>query len=168
MLQTGLAPLSAQLSQTKNALRRCNEITQKYGLSLSENEMEQLAKARFRALHETGRVEFGEGVLDKLILAFCDSPYLEQDDYAQTLHDLQELFYHFKKACREELRDDELIAAMKLIYDEAGCGSLELLSGVEYETMLQIARTKSLAHTRLARDHDITEETEEATEEKDA
>ena len=55
--------------------------------------MEALAEGRERALADTGRVEFGDGILPALIDALCDSPYLQQSDWAETLLSAQAVFY---------------------------------------------------------------------------
>ena len=38
---------------------------------------------KFRTLKETGRIELREGIIDKLIKEFCDSPYINQENYAE-------------------------------------------------------------------------------------
>ena len=74
--------------------------------------MERLAASRFSALKKTGRIEFGEGILPKLIQRFLDSPYLIQNTYEETLTQLQELFYELKNETKEHLSDDELLTAI--------------------------------------------------------
>ncbi|MDD3920131.1 MAG: DUF6323 family protein [Eubacteriales bacterium] len=124
-----------QALQTVEALEACNDITLRYGLSLTLPQMQQLAQRRFAALEETGRVEFAEGILPKLALAFCDSPYLMQEEYADTLAALQDLFYYFKGEAHEQVTDDELIAAMKEAFDGRAQGSLEYLGGTSLEQL---------------------------------
>lgn len=141
-----------QMEQTKAELMQCNQLTERYGLSLTEAEMEQLALRRVEALHASGRVEFGPGILEKLALAFCDSPYLEQAAYAETLAELQELFYAFKTECMERVSDDALVEAMRLIYNEAVHGDLTRLADTDRDTIYRIVRTGSLRGTDWERD----------------
>lgn len=110
-------------------LRRCNELTQPFGLFLNEAQILSLIERRFTALRQTGRIEFGEGVMPKLIYAFCDSPYMTQDNYEETLAELQDSFYYFKGEAQERISDDELIALMKHFFDTKAQGSLEYLNG---------------------------------------
>ena len=138
-----------QIIQTKMELAQCNKITERCGLSLSEQQMENIALRRINALQATGRVEFGESVLRKLIYAFCDSPYIRQAEYADTLAGLLDLFYYFKGECMEELTDDELIEAMRLIFDKAASGSLSFLANLDRKIMEEVARTGSLEGTPL-------------------
>ena len=137
-----------QMERGENGLERCNALTERYGLSLTGPQMERLAVRRGRVLRETGRVEFGPGVLPKLILTFRDSPYLEQYCYEETLTGLQDLFYQLKNRCGEGLTDDELLSAMKLLYDGPAGGSLDFLAGAPSEVLVRIGRTGSLRGTQ--------------------
>lgn len=143
--------ISLQYAAARNELVRCNTISERFGLALSEEAMEHLIIHRFETLRDTGRVEFGEGVLGKLIFAFCDSPYIEQSSYEEVLLELQELFYSLKNECRDLVSDDELIEAMRLIFNETARGSMAFLAGVEWKTMCRIAQTGSLQNTELSK-----------------
>ena len=72
-------------------------------------------------------VEFGKGVLEKLIYAFCDSSYIYQENYVDTLSRLQDIFYLYKNESMDELTDDELIEYMRKTFDETCHGSLDYL-----------------------------------------
>ncbi|MGE4277643.1 MAG: DUF6323 family protein [Lawsonibacter sp.] len=134
-----LTPLSAQRKQTELALVQCNQITQKVGLSFSEAQIRMLAEQRVQALAHTGRMEFGAGILQPLIYRFYDSPYLTQANYEETILELQELFYTFKNETKDRLSDDELLGAMKAIFDGKAQGSTEYLSGLLASDLFQIA-----------------------------
>ncbi|MEN6418168.1 MAG: DUF6323 family protein [Clostridiaceae bacterium] len=112
-----LFTFSALEQRLKSELSACNGMTGKYGLSLSESAVLAIAQKRSETLLGTGRVEFGESVIPKLIEAFCDSPYLLQDDYEETLCALTEAFYSFKNDCFDRLTDDELIKNLRACYD---------------------------------------------------
>ena len=129
------------MERAEMKLERCNRMTEPYGLVLTQSQMERLTARRREVLRAVGRVEFGEGVLPRLILAFRDSPYEEQ------LDGLQELFYRLKNECGEGLTDDELIGAMKRLYDGPAGGSLEFLAGVPADDLRRIGRTGSLKGT---------------------
>ena len=135
------------MERTEMKLERCNRMTEPYGLVLTQSQMERLTARRREVLRAAGRVEFGEGVLPRLILAFRDSPYLEQSRYEETLAGLQDLFYQLKSQCRERLADDELIGAMRLLYNGPGGGSLDDLAGFPADRLCQIGRTGRLEET---------------------
>lgn len=119
---------------------QCNTLTQKFGLELTETQIQNLMEKRAEALQTAGRVEFGEGILRRLILEFCDSPYIEQEVYEETLGELQEIFYYFKSESMEALSDDELLRAMKQCFDGEGEGSLDYLRETGLETLCRDIR----------------------------
>lgn len=110
-------------------IKKCNEYTSKYGLVLSDNQISNLLERRKETLKETGRIEFREGIVDKLIKEFCDSPYINKENYAETLYELIEIFYEYKNETMEIIADDELIEFMKKSFDGICQGDLEYLSG---------------------------------------
>lgn len=109
----------------------CNKITIRYGLTLSPAEAQELVETRSEALSSNGRIELAGGTINKLILKFCDSPFLYQFNYAETLNDLIETFYYFKNETLDEIGDDELISVMKKYFDHNCQGSIELLQNRE-------------------------------------
>ncbi len=130
-----LLPMQLQLRRAMNSLSVCNELSSNFGLTLTGDQMLRLTERRFKALKSTGRVEFGEGVLTKLVFAFCDSPFISPDNYEDTLAELQDIFYYFKSEAMESLTDDELIDTMKSSFDGKAQGSLEYLSGTLLENL---------------------------------
>lgn len=141
-MENELARLMAQLQErrTVEELAWCNEKTAAAGLRLSPREMLALAGERQTALRAAGRVEFGGGILKKLILAFYDSPYLDNEHYAETLSTLQESFYYFKSEAMETLTDDELLEYMRGCYDGVCGGSLEQLCETSLDELCRAAR----------------------------
>jgi hypothetical protein len=113
--------------QLENVIK-CNQYTEKFGLRLSQQDAVNLLESRKNNLKEQERIEFGEGILSKLIFAFCDSPYIYQDNYVDSIEALQEIFYMYKNESMEELTDDELITYMKDNFDNECQGSLDYLS----------------------------------------
>lgn len=114
--------------ELEKSLTQVNRLSEKFGLSLSPGDAAMLVQKQAEALRETGRVEFGGSVLPKLARAFCDSPYIQPQDWAGTLAELQRLFYQFKSASDDCLEDDRLIAAMVSRFNGAAGGSLEALA----------------------------------------
>jgi len=135
-----LSLVDMQKKQTIAELEACNEISAHYGLFLSEKQILDITERRFAALKNTGRIEFGKGVLKKLIEAFCDSPYLTRVNYEDTLLELQDCFYYFKNESMDRIPDDELIAFMKDRFDGVCQGSLEYLSGTSLEDLCRNTR----------------------------
>lgn len=133
---------------------QCNEITLQYGLKLSNTEAHDLVETRGHSLRSYGRIEFAGGVINKLILAFCDSPFLSQHNYAETLNDLLDIFYYFKNETLDEVSDDELIALMKDYYDHLCQGSVELLQNRELEIMARNVRYGVFDYAKVSDESD--------------
>ncbi|MDD4849409.1 MAG: DUF6323 family protein [Gemmiger sp.] len=120
-------------------LARCNAQTAGQGLALTPTALAALAQGHADALQQAGRVELGPGILEGLVAAFCDSPYLDARQYASTLGELQALFYALKAVCREQLGDEALLLAMRRLYDATG-GTPDYLAGCGPDTLRDAAR----------------------------
>lgn len=120
------------LLQDQNQLQKVmstNQITEKYGLILSEQDAELILTERAEVLKEQKRVEFGEGIAVKIINEFCDSDYMDQNNYVQTIIRLQEIFYYYKNEMLDEITDDELLQFMKEQFENVCYGDLDYLEG---------------------------------------
>ena len=115
--------------QAAEEILHSNRHSLPFGLLLTKQQALELAETRSRALHACGRVEFGAGMIGKLAEAFCSSPYLSRETYAETLNELVELFYLYKSETGERVTDDGLIRYMRAAFDGPCGGSLELLGG---------------------------------------
>ncbi len=104
-----------------------NEATSKFGLSLTNEDAHELVLCRNESLKKYQRVEFGSGILDKLIYTFCDSQYISQNNYLETLEKLQDIFYEFKNESLDKITDDELLTFMKEQFDSVCFGDLDYL-----------------------------------------
>ena len=132
-----------QLLQRQNQLAKVLETNQRaehYGLTLSEEEAGLILEERGRALKEQKRVEFGEGILPKIIDEFCDSAYLDQEHYVETLIRLQDIFYLYKNEMMDEITDDELLHFMKEQYEEICFGDLDYLESTCLSNFAQAIR----------------------------
>jgi hypothetical protein len=130
--------------QKKQELLRildCNLKTEQFGLVLSQEDANNLMLSRKNSLNENERVEFGEGVLPKIICLFCDSQYINQDNYAVVLSELQEIFYSYKNETQDELTDDELLNFMRKQFDEICFGDLEYLRSTCLERFAKATRS---------------------------
>lgn len=115
--------------QVLNDILKCNESTREYGLKLSEKDIKEIINTRNLALEKSGRIEFNGQIVDKIIMAFCNSPYISQYNYSDTINELVEIFYNYKNETLDYIGDDELIEIMKEYFDNYCQGSLELLEG---------------------------------------
>ncbi len=138
-----------QLLQKENQLARVmetNRKTQQYGLTLSREDAELLLQERGRALQEQRRVEFGEGITEKIIEEFCDSAYIGQESYVDTVIRLQEIFYLYKNEMMDEISDEELLHFMKEQYEGVCFGDLDYLEGTCLSHFAQAIRAGYQGH----------------------
>lgn len=124
-----------------NEVMRYNDQTAKFGLELTEEQAVALVETRMLSLKNTGRIEFGGGVIDKIIFEFCDSPYLTMENYEETLHGLIKTFYNYKNETLDLMSDEELIQYMKKSFDGICHGSLDLLSCLELDNLVRNLRS---------------------------
>lgn len=127
----------------------CNQITEKYGLTLTRAQVGQILERRSVALKSYGRVELGGGMISKLIEVFCDSPYLNEQNYESTIEELVETFYYFKNEALDLLSDDELLRLMREYFDDYCGGSLELLQQSALEQFTRHIRYGEEAYEQL-------------------
>lgn len=125
--------------QMQNILET-NVYTEKFGLSLTKEDVKLLIQERCNTLKEQQRIEFGEGILPKLIFTFCDSLYIEQRNYLETIIRLQEIFYLYKNESMDGLTDDELLEVMKNAFDGECEGALEYLEDTILENLARSIR----------------------------
>lgn len=119
--------LSLQERDLTESLMKANRTSQHFGLTLTAQEAELILRERKKVLQEQRRVEFGESILPRLIYEFCDSAYIEQENYADTLVCLQELFYRYKNETQDRLSDEELLELMKELFETVCAGDMEYL-----------------------------------------
>lgn len=136
-MEFNLSALSSSIVQKQaiNEVIKCNNSTAQYGLVLTYEQAAELVETRFESLSANGRIELGGGVIDKIIKEFCDSPYVTRYNYVETLQELLKLFYFYKNETLDLLSDDELIKFMKDSFNNACCGSIELLAERELDKM---------------------------------
>lgn len=114
--------------QIVNEIIKLNDVTQSFGLILTESQALKLVETRSLALKENGRVEFGGVIIGKLITEFSDSPYILESNYEETLNQLLQMFYYYKNETMDLISDDALIKHMKISFNGICQGSLDLLS----------------------------------------
>ena len=116
---------------------KSNEYTSKYGLTLTGEQINNIVERRFETLKDTQRIEFGEWIIDRIIKEFCDSPYISNQNYAETIYELIDIFYYYKNETQDLVTDDELLKFMKENFDGIAQGSLEYLAGTVLDRMAE-------------------------------
>ncbi len=122
--------MNYSLSIIEQGLLTANMISAPFGLVLSVPEAAMVAMAKQDAVRTSGRVEFSGGVEQEIIRAFSPSPYIEQQNYAQMLCELFEIFYEDKNELPEDYPDCDLINWMADSFNGRCGGSLDALRGL--------------------------------------
>lgn len=146
-----------EVMSQKNQIQKVmqtNQYTERFGLVLSEEDANLLVQERSSSLRQEQRVEFGEGILPKLIFQFCDSPYLSQDNYVESIVRLQEIFYLYKNESLDDLSDDELLDYMKEKFDGVCQGDFEYLEGTVLEEFARNVRAESRTYMGSCREEE--------------
>lgn len=129
----------AKQALTKQVLET-NQYTQEYGLVLREEDAAFLAEVRADVLSDEKRVEFGQSILPKIIYAFCDSSYIYQDNYCESMARLQEIFFQYKNEMMDEITDDELLEFMREQFENVCRGDFDYLEGTCLDLFAQAIR----------------------------
>lgn len=132
-----------QLEQEKKQLAcllDCNNKTTAFGLALTEADAKLLLSERKTALRQQERLEFSESILPALIDAFCDSAYITQEIYTETLLQLQDIFYEYKNESFDLLSDSELLSFMAQQFEEVCFGDVEYLRNTCLERFCRAIR----------------------------
>ncbi len=121
-------------------VRRTNQYTEEFGLALSEKDAELLLAEKNHVLKAEQRVEFGASILPQIICTFCDSSFISQSNYVDSLIRLQEIFYMYKNEMQDEITDSELLTFMKEQFETVCCGDFDYLEGTCLDIFAQAVR----------------------------
>lgn len=110
-----------------------NKITNNKNLEFSSNEALELIKNKNNVLNNIGRIEIDNTIIDKIIISFYDSEYIDSDNYFEIINSLTETFYIYQNKFSNYLIDDEIIEYLRECYDK--CGSIELLNSIYYDKL---------------------------------
>ena len=137
--------------QSQNQLAKVmetNRTTEKWGLVLNEQEAKLILEERAHALRQERRVEFGPGIAEKVIYEFCNSDFINQENYVDTIIRLQEIFYLYKNEMQDEITDDELLHLMKEQFENLCYGDLDYLEGTCLDNFAQAIRAGYEGHKK--------------------
>ncbi len=123
-----------------------NQLTRQFGLSLSEQDAKLILQERGNTLREQKRVEFGSSMTAKIIEAFCDSDFIDQDNYVDLIIRLQEIFYLYKNEMMDEISDDELLHFMREQFEQTCFGDPDYLEGTCLNIFSQAIRAGYRGH----------------------
>lgn len=139
-------------------IARCNEVTARFGITVSARDAILLAEVRNKTLKRLGRVEFVGESLENLITAFCDSSYLDKDNFMEAMEEFIEIFYEFKNDSLDGADDDEVIGLMRRYFDGECAGSIEALRDDMYKAARKLRYGLNVEDEEYPEDGDIYDE----------
>lgn len=117
-----------------------------YGLRLTKENASELVCYKNESLKKHRRIEFGKSILEALVFAFSDSQYLNDDNWVETMEQLQDIFYEFKNETKDRMTDVELIQCMKEQFETVCGGDVEHLADTCLERIARKVRAGSEKH----------------------
>lgn len=129
---------SLQKEMDVHEIIQLNAEIKPYGLYLSRVQALELITGRGQILKSLGRIEIGVEVTKKLVLCFGKSSFVDQDNFAQALHELHEIFYTVRSRMDYSISDDTIIQCMYSYFENECGGALELLTGDAFEQYIQM------------------------------
>lgn len=124
------------VARIQKTLEECNERLTPQGLRLVREDVVHLQASRRDALGDAGLIEMGGGIMPDLVASFASSPFLHQGGLVQTLASLQEVFYEMRRQVGPECPDDDLLDAMRLVFDGEAAGNAEILAAMSAQDLL--------------------------------
>ena len=104
--------------ETTKKIIKLNDESINYGLILKEKDIEEIMKNTNETLKRIGRIETSTNTLEKIIELVYSSPYTDNDNYIDNIHDMQAVFYYLKSQVLDLLSDDEVIDILREVYDD--------------------------------------------------
>ena len=108
-----------------------------YGLIINESTAKEIAVYRNKALIENERFEINSNAITRLTSAFLETRYINQEDFADIIGEIINLFYYIKNETENAVPDDDLISEMLKVFNETCFGSVELMQSKGLEKILR-------------------------------
>ncbi len=129
----------ALTAREESRIAQSNGKTERFGLRLTREQAHELVEYHNESLKRYRLVEFDESIFDKLIFTFCDSDYIEQDSYLDTLEALQDIFYNIRSESDVSVTDDTILEMMKERFELTG-GDLDYMMDMDEDQAEYIRR----------------------------
>ena len=110
-----------------NDILKLNLVTERYGLILTKDDVQKIIKNKKEILNDMKRIEIRDVTIQKIILNFYDSSYIDKYNYADTVSEIIRVFYIYREEFENILTDDEIIKHMKDGFEGICAGSVLFL-----------------------------------------
>jgi len=129
-----------QMSEDKKLIENIvglNAKANNFGLTITENIAREISFRRKEALKENERFEPKSGAVTRLISAFLETRYINQEDFAYVIGEIIDIFYFLKTETENSIPDDDLISEMFNVFTYSCFGSLEQMQSKGIEKILR-------------------------------
>ena len=118
-----------------------NDVTREYGITLSKKDCNEIAECRSELLKDTERIEVGAGAVTKIIELFCESGYINQQNFKDTVEGLLECFYTIKTETDDKVSDEVALRFLKYLFEvEAGGDVAKLYDSEAFDLFVERGR----------------------------
>lgn len=119
-MNTPMGFLALRGATASTVLSAINKRLAASSFTITPDDARRLAERRAEALAETERVEFGIPAVVTIAEAIATSPWLTQDNVAETLADLSDSFYLLRNELPATVPDAEIAEALRGCLDAWG------------------------------------------------
>lgn len=105
------------------------------GLSLTPDQIRDIAETENACLAEHGRISFGKSAAEQIVLEFSESPFITGGDSAKTFIELTEAFFEVREDLPARFTDAEIIEALKEAFDGDAAGDAALAAALARDSL---------------------------------
>ncbi len=124
-----------------NQLLALNKTTKQSGIVLTKSDCAEIAQCRGELLVQTERIEVGAGAVSKIIEMFCDSGYVDQRTFKDTVNALLECFYEIKTQTDDNLDDEAVLGFLLYMFEnEVGGDVSKICMSTAYDDFIRYGK----------------------------
>ena len=117
---------------TRAALER---VARESGLSLTVEQVRDIAETERVCLAECGRLSFGESTAVRIAREFASSPFIAGNGAEDTLMELVETFYELREDFPATVTDTEILEALRKTFDGDAAGDAGIAVAMAREAL---------------------------------
>lgn len=80
--------------QSINEIMQCNEVTSNYGIVITQQQAQELLTVHQEITQQLGRMSVDYSVIQALIIAFCNSQFINKYNQQEIFNEIIEIFYY--------------------------------------------------------------------------
>lgn len=104
-----------------------------FGLSLTPDQIRDIAETESNCLSEYGRISFGKSASEQIVSEFAASPFIAGNDTVRTFMELTEAFFELREDFPARFTDVEIIETLREAFDGEAAGDTALATALASE-----------------------------------